>query len=374
MEWISFLIVFLGILSFSNCSLSGPYLMWGHEKLNDLKLPALVDAEEQSLSSLFTEAKAVVVFIRNNTNRLDKENYPKFRELVNNNVWTYLPQHSLALEPFNYNTNVEVINLVGQTSQQDTEIVALFKDSVTIYGEGEVLGIMAYREEEIHYMFKREAPMEDPTTTSITPTEEPTETNFIYRAPGKAILYTTTAPLLHMDINGKIHSLALMEHDKEITFDDRNDWSRLNIGFKVNNTRLRLRFNFTLSNFKYWSMNGVEVEYKDIRNSLPLISEEPVAPEGFSYRCSSKPLVFRMEKDNLTIHDYQIQPWMNGAESFSDAYHCVGFMTVPILSGLFVTTILLGLLFLAIMAIMDIKTPNKFETSRSKQLTFTVQE
>ncbi|XP_055906783.1 uncharacterized protein LOC129942017 [Eupeodes corollae] len=372
MEWISFLSVFLGIISLSSCSLSGPYLMWGHEKLNDLKLPALVEADEQSLSTLFTEAKAVVVFIRNNTNRLDGENYPKFRQLVNENAWTYLPQHTLAVEPFNYNTNVEVINLVGQTSQQDTEIVALFKDSVTIYGEGEVLGILAYREEEVHYMYKREANEE--TTTQIAPTEEPTETNFIYQAPGKAILYTTTAPLLNMDINGQIHSLALMEHDKEITFDDRNDWSRLNIGFKVNNTRLRLRFNFTLSSYHYWSLTAVEVEYKDIRNSLPLIGDEPVAPLEFSYRCSSKPLIFRSEQDNLTISDYQIQPWLNGRDKFSDAYHCVGFVTVPILSGLFVSAILIGLLFLGILAIMDIKTPNKFETSRSKQLTFTVQE
>lgn len=373
MEWISFVAVFLGILSLSSCSLSGPYLMWGHEKLNDLKLPALVEADEQNLSTLFTEAKAVVIFIRNNTNRLDKENYPKFRELVSNNVWTYLPQHSLVVEPFNYNTNVEVINLVGQTSQQDTEIVALFKDSVTIYGEGEVLGIMAYREEEIHYMFKREA-NEEPTTTSITPTEEPTETNFIYHAPGKAILYTTSAPLLHMEINGQLHSLALMEHDKEVTFDDRNEWSRLNIGFKVNNTRLRLRFNFTLSAYKYWALTAVEVEYKDIKNSLPLVGDEPIAPEGFSYRCSSKSLIFRSEQDNLTIVDYQVQPWLNGADSFSDAYHCVGFVTVPILSGLFVSSILIGLLFLGILALMDIKTPNKFETSRSKQLTFTVQD
>lgn len=86
--------------------------------------------------------------------------------------------------------------MVGPTSQQDTEITALFKDSVTIYGESEVLGMLAYREEEVHYMYKREA-NEEPTTTAITPTDEPTETNFIYRAPGEiSYFYTPTCRIV----------------------------------------------------------------------------------------------------------------------------------------------------------------------------------
>lgn len=59
---------------------------------------------------------------------------------------------------------------------------------------------------------------------------------------------------------------------------------------------------------------------------------------------------------------------------FDDPYDCVGFMTSGILSGLFVTAIVLLVTVIGIVCILDIKPPNRFESSRSKQLTFTVQE
>lgn len=77
---------------------------------------------------------------------------------------------------------------------------------------------------------------------------------------------------------------------------------------------------------------------------------------------------------NLRLSLLQVQPTLNGATRFSDAYDCVGFMTAPIWSGIFVSAILLLVLTIGIIMILDIKTIS-FENSRSsKQLTFTVQE
>lgn len=60
---------------------------------------------------------------------------------------------------------------------------------MSIYGEGEVLGILATREEEAHFISKREAKEgeidEGRSTTSSPPTNEETEESFIYVAGGK---------------------------------------------------------------------------------------------------------------------------------------------------------------------------------------------
>lgn len=50
------------------------------------------------------------------------------------------------------------------------------------------------------------------------------------------------------------------------------------------------------------------------------------------------------------------------------------FMTIPILSGLFVTSILLGILGFAISAMMDIKPGLRFDDPKGKTLTFSVSE
>jgi Vacuolar ATP synthase subunit S1 (ATP6S1) len=76
----------------------------------------------------------------------------------------------------------------------------------------------------------------------------------------------------------------------------------------------------------------------------------------------------------LTIRNIQVQPLLKGVTRFSKAYDCVGVLTAGIASGIFVTFILGIALTIAITAILDIKTPNKFENRSAKQLTFTVQE
>lgn len=80
--------------------------------------------------------------------------------------------------------------------------------------------------------------------------------------------------------------------------------------------------------------------------------------------------------NNFTINIciLQIQPYLNGGKVFSDAYDCVGFMTATIWSGIGVSFLVLFGVAIAINAILEIKPPNRFESNRNKQLTFTVQE
>lgn len=141
----------------------------------------------------------------------------------------------------------------------------------------------------------------------------------------------------------------------------------------------------------------------------------PSAPMGFSYTCS-KSLVFENNGVSLQFSNIQVsvtessyfllsvfivvvggggnsihiqekldccqynqilllQVQMNVLQrSFSTAYDCVGFTTISIWSGLFIGALLCLVAGIGLSCVVSIKAPSKFESTRSKQLTFTVQE
>lgn len=105
-----FLAIYLSLVV-TTCSatgLSGPYLFWGHQSVINLQPRALVEVSEEDLTNLFQDTKAIVIFVRNTTGRINGKSYPRFQQLVKSNAWAYLPQHFLNAEPFNYNANIEV--------------------------------------------------------------------------------------------------------------------------------------------------------------------------------------------------------------------------------------------------------------------------
>ncbi|ALC47541.1 CG31030 [Drosophila busckii] len=378
--------IFVSLVLSCSAAISGPFIFWGQEKIFDLQPQALVDnaAREQPLTQLYKDAKAILIFVRNSTSRLQGTKYPKFQNLVKSNAWTYLPQRSLCAEPYGYNANIEVVNLTGNSEEDDAALLTGYNDALTIYGKGQVLGILANREEEAHYLAKREAAKgeEAASTTVSTPTGLETESNQVYIAEGnKAVLVLSTPPELKLGNE----TLLLEEHNKHITFDYQRSkaYGRLSITFMPNGEKCTLRFKFSLLRGT-WILRNVEVEYREIKAVLPAIGNDytlPSAPLGFSYRCSSERLLFITPNKNdtrisLTLNDYQVQPWLSGRNKFGDVYDCVGFTSVPILSGLFVVALLLGILFIGITAMLSMQSPNRFESasSRSKPLTFTISE
>lgn len=83
--------------------------------------------------------------------------------------------------------------------------------------------------------------------------------------------------------------------------------------------------------------------------------------------CSIKPIVFSVIKISL----FQIQPFLNDSKSekFGDPYDCVGFMSAPIWSGLFVTLILALIMTFGLTMMMDIKTMDRFDDPKGKTIT-----
>ncbi|KAH8363059.1 hypothetical protein KR084_004851 [Drosophila pseudotakahashii] len=372
-------------VAFGSCSacMAGPFIFWGHRRVTSLQSQALVDSNsrELPLTQLFTEAKAIVVFVRNSTNRLEGIKYPRFQNLVKSAAWTYLPQRSLAAEPFGLNANIEVVSLSGLGEEDDSEILSAYNEALNTYGRGEVVGILASREEEAHFLAKREASPaaeeeekdKDKEKPKAAEGPEETEASFIYVAEGNKAVLSLNGPL---ELRLTNDTLKLEEHIKQITFDDQRakGYGRLSITFMHSGEKCTLRFKFSLIRGS-WTLRNVEVEYRDLKSVLVARGDEytlPNAPLGFSYRCSAEKVHFLNPVRNETIQgliltDFQVQPWLNGRPEYGEVYDCVGFISAPILAGLFVVTLLLGILGLGISAMLSMHTPNRFESSRSKQ-------
>lgn len=221
--------------------------------------------------------------------------------------------------------------------------------------------------------FKREV-TSGPTETSLAP-EPPYIGSVMYRVKNVntnlyAMLYAT-APLLLKRNDSEAEDLLFGPADNDMIIYD----TRLNVnvipingGGKVN-----LRFIFTWLN-GYWYMKSVKITDTNINKDYNMTTEEDVMASGqFSYHCNGLTVFSDNSGTELHIRDLQVQPDSKDGK-FDDANDCIPFTTVPIWSGLFVTAILAVGLAIALTAIMDIKTMDKFDNHKTKNLVITVSE
>lgn len=105
------LIVLFGVLLCSaTAHYSGPFLFWGVDDLKDVEVPALEEFDDKFLRDLYSNSAAVVLFLRNGTAKLNADNYPSFRRIIERHQYVYSPQEGLSSNPMDYNVNAEVCN------------------------------------------------------------------------------------------------------------------------------------------------------------------------------------------------------------------------------------------------------------------------
>lgn len=140
---------------------------------------------------------------------------------------------------------------------------------------------------------------------------------------------------------------------------------------------LILVFNLDPSN-NYWTLNASQ---STVKNQLLQLSTVVGAPQEFSYSCSSG-VYFKVEDDNINgvyFVGFQIQFNFNSSstqniDKFADSYDCIGFISIPIWAGLFITFLLLGIVSTGISYIMDIRSMDRFDDPKGKTITVTASE
>ncbi|CAH2006389.1 unnamed protein product [Acanthoscelides obtectus] len=200
--------------------------------------------------------------------------------------------------------------------------------------------------------------------------------SIIYRAQNSnnklfALLYSSKPLLLKRNDSDEFPELHLGRTNDDMVIYD----TRLNVMVIPMETTGKVTLRFTFSKVNgYWYMSSVKVTDTNTNKEYNLTTDEDImAPEYFSYHCNGYSVFSDGNGTELFIYDIQVQIDSKDGK-FGDVNDCVTFTTAPIWSGLFVTTILGIGLIVALSAIMDIKTMDKFDNHKTKNLAITISE
>ncbi|EFA11226.1 hypothetical protein TcasGA2_TC010758 [Tribolium castaneum] len=193
-------------------------------------------------------------------------------------------------------------------------------------------------------------------------------------------LYTSEHVLLYLSKDGmyqvdKESSGILIDdsftlHEETTSKDNKENITAI---LSSGKSDLSVNFDIKFNNVSgYWYLTSMSVKKGGKEDPIVGISDY-FAPRGFSYHCSTFNLSTTDKNATLSLPGFQIQPFPKN-NTFGDAYDCVGFTSVPIWSGLFITIILLLIVTFGLTMMMDIKTMDRFDDPKGKTITITASE
>ncbi|XP_063988750.1 V-type proton ATPase subunit S1 [Diachasmimorpha longicaudata] len=147
----------------------------------------------------------------------------------------------------------------------------------------------------------------------------------------------------------------------------------INAIFQDESVQTNLIFQLNEKVAGYWYMTKIEYVHENKSTTILQSKTEMVFPKGFSFHCSPTiHFINKTEKMSLNFTNLQIQ--MDVSNFTEDSYDCVGFTSIPIWSGIFVTFILAMIMIWGISMILDIRTMDRFDDSKGKTITVSAQE
>lgn len=372
-------------------NLEGPFLFFGPKSLEKYKRPALKYLDQDELMRIYGEQSAIVVFNNQDSVPLSSGYFPRLRKMLEGQTTLVLPQDFLDVHPDYISNETQVLTLQGPWSERDAQMTETFARLQDIYGAGRVLGILGnsvsqsqsadYLDGDTWGRARRQVTQNEMSSSAPPEEDKPlksTQKFALYNATGpsgKGLLYSSGCPELRR-ADGT--TISLSTPVGEPTIKSTRLYTMLVVRFVDGDSRDKITLEFSFKQSAgWWIAVGVDVKVGLETTGLSLMApappDAPSAVLGRSYHCSL-PLVYSSDEATLTLPNVQMQMFMDSTEKFADSFDCIGFTTVPIWSGLMVSFIMLIGLGISISMILDIKTMDRFETNRSKQLTITVNE
>lgn len=159
--------------------------------------------------------------------------------------------------------------------------------------------------------------------------------------------------------------------------DNEHYYLKMNFGGIPNGPikiELTAQFNITKGYFRFlgfqYQANGKpEIKYLKSKSDIYF-------PFNFSYHCFKESIFSyknKESKEEISLKILNLQVQMD-ATKFSDSYDCVGFMSIPIWTGIFVTAILAIIMIWGLTMIIDIRTMDRFDDPKGKTITISAQE
>ncbi|XP_034949970.1 uncharacterized protein [Chelonus insularis] len=214
---------------------------------------------------------------------------------------------------------------------------------------------------------------------AVTP-EQANEDNPMLISTKRVLFYVENSPSVKMD-NDKPMSIGNLT--KNATEEGNATYaSPLVVSMEftaINNdsvkTRTRLDLNITVKSAGYYTLRTVNLYQDDKLIGEMVAQTEIVWPRNFSYHCTQH-TVFHNKTGNRTTTLYlsNMQIQLDYIKKFADAYDCVGFTSIPIWAGIFVTSILAIIMIWGLTMVMDIRTMDRFDDPKGKTITISTTE
>lgn len=121
-------IYFLAFMSCAVANYNGPFILWGRDELKKIDVSALQGLDDTILRNIYSESPAIILFVRNASNRFNEENFPTFKDLLQKNKYVYLTQHWLPSDPIDYNINAEASKTIEIHIEKTAVLIFPYRD------------------------------------------------------------------------------------------------------------------------------------------------------------------------------------------------------------------------------------------------------
>uniref|UniRef100_V5GYH4 V-type proton ATPase n=1 Tax=Anoplophora glabripennis TaxID=217634 RepID=V5GYH4_ANOGL len=392
------ILVFLSVvltISLVQCTEFVPVFMWSTSKTNE-KVPALhkisQDSFKDDVLEHLKENPFVIVFAEQTLSPEDFAQhdqsgatvFPYLEKHKRNSKVSYLPyvqnpikalKHlgeevaevsiSDLKENFDFPaTNILIVNLndakddehrLEMLKRHDSTIISIYNKIAKKYDN--VLAL--YTAHHTSWV----APEDVISSRKIRSLLATTENGTYYKSNYSILYYTDVSYNLNNDAS-----------NTEVSLDFTDALQNTDIVLTGTSSVLQVEMEFsTNTSDGYWVLRNVTVTYNNTDYNLNSSLSDIYAPTTFSYHCGDQS--FSTENNNFKLYfgSFQVQLFFDGTSAnetkFSDAYDCVGFTSVPIWSGIFVSAILLLIMTLGITMMMDIRTMDRFDDAKGKTIT-----
>ncbi|KAG5898144.1 hypothetical protein JTB14_034001 [Gonioctena quinquepunctata] len=350
---------FIFFILLTICSSESAVFIWSNQPINISPLQPFTSKE---FSKLTEEIDDPTVYAFNSPSPISDN----FRDITKGYYTAYSPNGKLNTENFT--------ELTGNSDLDLKKIKEVLSDDK----RGNIVSVISIPNRETR--FKRDIENNTEITETITDT---TETEKMSTQPSNI----PEEPVIYSAQNSKTKLFALLYSSRPLLLkrngtelpleNTNNDMiiydNRLNVNIPIKGGKITLRFSFVELN-GYWYMPLVKFSEINSSRDINLTTDKNImAARKFSYHCNGVSIY--SDGNGIELHIFDLQVQMDTPSSkFGDAYDCVPFITVPICTGLLVTALFAIGLILSLTAIMDIKTMDKFDNYKTKNLNITVSE
>ncbi|XP_015112995.1 uncharacterized protein LOC107038412 [Diachasma alloeum] len=199
------------------------------------------------------------------------------------------------------------------------------------------------------------------------------QTEFIIARNESRLLAHAQQALFQQGEDGKLITLGRPTTVETTGNNTKGEPVLINTVFQDESVQTNLIFQLTEKVAGYWYMSRIEFVHEN-KSTIGLRSKtEIVFPKGFSFHCSPT-IHFTNDTEKISLNFTNLQIQMDASNFTEDSYDCVGFTSIPIWSGIFVTFILAMIMIWGISMILDIRTMDRFDDSKGKTITVSAQE